>query len=51
VLPTPDLVVADLVTSGVADLEIERAERVTRRVETADGPRDAIDCMVVATRA
>jgi SAM-dependent methyltransferase len=50
VLPTPELVVADLVASGVPGLEIARAERITRRVETADGARDAIDCLVVATR-
>ena len=50
VLPTPELVVADLAASGVADLRIERGERVTRRVDTADGPRDAIDCLVRARR-
>jgi SAM-dependent methyltransferase len=49
VLPTPELVVADL-TAGAADVRIERAERITRAVETPDGTRNAIDCLVVATR-
>jgi SAM-dependent methyltransferase len=51
VMPTPELIVADLESSGLDDLAIDRAERVTRRVETPDGPRDAIDCLVVASRA
>jgi SAM-dependent methyltransferase len=51
VLPTPELVVADLGASGVGDLRIERAERVTRRVDTTEGPRDAIDCLVTARRS
>ena len=50
VLPTPELVVADLAVSGVDDLRVDRAERITRSVDTDDGPRDAIDCLVVATR-
>jgi len=49
VLPTPELVAADLGASGV-DLTVDRAERITRPVDTPDGPRDAIDCLVVATR-
>jgi len=51
VLPTPDLVVADLEASGVAELSVQRAERITRTVDTPDGPRDALDCLVVARRA
>ena len=50
VMPTPELVSEDLRSSGVADLAIDRAERITRRVDTPDGPRDAIDCLVVANR-
>ncbi len=50
VMPTPELVAEDLRSSGVADLAIDRAERITRRVDTPDGPRDAIDCLVVANR-
>lgn len=42
---TPEDVVADL-----AGLEIVRAERVTRRVDTPDGPRDAIDALIVAAQ-
>jgi SAM-dependent methyltransferase len=49
VLPTPELIVADLGASGV-DLEVSRAELLRRPVETPDGPRDAIDCLVVAER-
>jgi SAM-dependent methyltransferase len=49
VLPTPELVVADLAASGVA-LDVARAERLRRPVDTPDGPRDAIDCLVVAAR-
>lgn len=51
VLPTPDAVVADLATSGVPDLEIQRAERIGRAVVTDDGPATAIDCLVRARRA
>ncbi len=43
ILFTPDDVVADL-----AGLQVVRAERVARRVATADGDRDAIDALVVA---
>ncbi len=50
VLPTPELVVADLGAAGVADLTVDRAERITRRVGTDSGARDAIDCLVVAHR-
>ena len=49
VLPTPQLIVTDLTTSGVG-IAVERAERIRRPVPTPDGPRDAIDCLVVATR-
>lgn len=50
VLPTPELVTADLQAAGVADLEVDRAERITRRVENDTGACDAIDCLVVAHR-
>ncbi len=50
VLPTPEAVEADLLAAGVPDLVIERAERIRRPVATDDGPREAIDCLVVATR-
>ncbi len=50
VMPTPELVVADLSSAGVADLTVDRAERITRSVDTDDGPRDAIDCLVIASR-
>ena len=50
VLPTPELVSADLLAAGVVDLAVDRAERITRRVETDSGARDAIDCLVVAHR-
>ena len=47
VLYTPDDVVADLVSSGVDGLVVERASRVLRPV-TGDGgvERQAIDCLV-----
>ena len=51
VMPTPELVVADLSSAGVADLTVARAERITRSVDTDDGTRDAIDCLVVASRS
>ncbi|MGZ4713298.1 MAG: class I SAM-dependent methyltransferase [Acidimicrobiia bacterium] len=50
VLPTPELVVADLAAAGVEGLTVERAERIGRSVDTDDGPREAIDCLVVARR-
>jgi SAM-dependent methyltransferase len=51
VLYTPDDVTADLSTSEVDDLEIERAERVERPVTGADGTSaTAIDCLVRASR-
>lgn len=50
VMPTPELITADLRASGVDDLVVDRSERITRRVDTDDGPRDAIDCLVVAHR-
>ena len=40
-------VVADIAGSG---LSVDRAEQVVRTVTTPDGPRDALDCLVVATR-
>jgi SAM-dependent methyltransferase len=49
VLPTPELITADLEASGVT-LDVTRAERIRRPVDTPDGARDAIDCLVVATR-
>jgi SAM-dependent methyltransferase len=51
VLPTPELVVADLRAAAGPDLVVERAERITRTVDTEAGPRDAIDCLVRARRA
>jgi SAM-dependent methyltransferase len=50
VLPSPELIVADLAASGV-ELTVARAERIRRPVDTPDGPRDAIDCLVAARRA
>ncbi len=46
-LVTPDSVVADLEGTG---LHVDRAERVHRDVDTDEGTRIAIDCLVVATR-
>lgn len=40
-------VTADITGSG---LVVRRAELVTRVVATPDGARDALDCLVVATR-
>lgn len=48
VLYTPDDVRADLETSGVSDLVIDRAERVERPVDTETGTIAAIDCLVRA---
>lgn len=45
VLFAPDDIVAD-----VHDLQVVRAERVVRRVESPVGQRDAIDALVVAAR-
>lgn len=47
VLFSPDEVVADVANAGVV---IERADRVHRSVETADGERIAIDALVRAHR-
>ncbi|MEO7980122.1 MAG: methyltransferase domain-containing protein [Sporichthyaceae bacterium] len=47
VLYTSRTVEADLAGSGLA---IERAETVLRAVETENGPRDAVDALVVAAR-
>jgi ubiquinone/menaquinone biosynthesis C-methylase UbiE len=47
VLMTAADVVDDLRGSG---LEVINAERIERHVETEDGPRTALDCLVVATR-
>ena len=41
---------ADIVGEACADLALEKAERVRRRVETAAGPRWAIDALVRARR-
>ncbi len=46
VLYTPDEIAREL--DGLA---VEKAERVTRRVETGDGGADAIDTLVVARKA
>ena len=50
VLPTPALVTTDLLAAGVDGLVIDRAEQLVRGVDTDAGPREAIDCLVVATR-
>lgn len=47
VLYTAEDVVADVAGLG---LEVERAERVVRRVDTPDGPRDALDVLALLTR-
>jgi SAM-dependent methyltransferase len=47
VLMTAADVVDDLCGSG---LETVTAERIERHIETDDGPRTALDCLVVATR-
>ena len=41
---------AEEVTADLSDFEIERAGQVLRTVETADGPREAIDAIVRARR-
>lgn len=46
-LAEPDEVVADLDGNG---LEVERSVHLSRRVETADGPRTALDLLVRARR-
>lgn len=46
-LPT----VKDVVDAVGGELEIERAEQVTRQVDTDEGPRDAIDLVVRAMRS
>lgn len=48
VLYTPADITADLATSG---LSIDRAEQVVRVVTTDAGPRQALDALVVASRA
>lgn len=48
ILPTPDQVALDL--AGLEGLEIEKAERVFRSVETPEGQRTAIDALVRARR-
>ena len=50
VLYTPDDVRDDLTAAGVADLVVDRAERVERPVDTDSGARVAIDCLVRAHR-
>jgi SAM-dependent methyltransferase len=50
VLVTPAAVRGDLERSGVADLVVERAERVERPVATGSGTATAIDCLVRASR-
>ena len=51
VLYTPDDVRRDLDAAGVADLVIDRAERVERPVDPDAGSRPAIDCLVRAHRS
>jgi hypothetical protein len=48
VLTTPDELAADL--GAWDDVELEKAVRVERTVETPDGPRTAIDHVVRARR-
>jgi hypothetical protein len=51
VLPTADLVVADLLASPTGpELEVQRAEQVRRPVATDDGERVALDCLVRVVR-
>jgi SAM-dependent methyltransferase len=50
VLYSPDEVAADLEGAGIVGLVIDRAAHVRRRVETPNGDRDAIDCLVRAHR-
>ena len=50
VLQTPQEVVDALEAAGVADLAVERAERVRRPVSTDGGTVDAIDCLVRVRR-
>ena len=40
----------ELVTGALAGFDVELAEVVTRRVDTDDGPRDALDTLVLARR-
>ena len=44
------LYTAEDVVRDLEGLEIERAERVRRPVETDEGPREAIDCLVLARK-
>jgi hypothetical protein len=37
-------------TVGIAQEPVQRAETVTREVQTDDGPRHALDALVVAVR-
>jgi SAM-dependent methyltransferase len=48
ILLDPDEVAADLADAGA---DVERAEHLDREVDTDDGPRTAIDTLVVARRA
>ena len=50
VLYSPEDVRTDVEAAGVADLVVERAEHVRRRVQTPEGGRDAIDCLLRAHR-
>jgi SAM-dependent methyltransferase len=51
VLPTADLIVADLIASPSGpELEVQRAEQVRRPVSTDDGERVALDCLVRVVR-
>ena len=51
VLPTADLVVADLLASPTGpELEVQRAEQVQRPVATDEGERVALDCLVRVVR-
>lgn len=50
VLYTPEKVSAQLCGAGLSGLRVERAERVRRTVQRDDGPREAVDTLVRATR-
>lgn len=41
----------DLLAAGATSLTIDRCEQVTRAVDTADNPRQAIDTVLDAHRA
>jgi len=50
VLYSPEDVAADVEGAGIAGMVVDRAEHVLRPVQTPDGQRDAIDCLLRAHR-